>query len=345
MNKKKRLHLAIDGMGGDSAPHVIVEGVALAKERVPSLSVTFFGDQEKLSPLLKKYKLSQGVEVVHTPVHIPQDMLPTQALKERQGSSMHLALQAVRKGEADGVVSAGNTGAYLILSKLILRTWDGISRPTIVSTVPHEKGDCILLDLGANLQTSAQTLVEFALMGESFARHVLFKSAPKIGLLNVGSEDVKGPPALRKAYKALKALPINFSGFIEGDDITKGVVDVVVTDGFSGNLVLKAGEGVMRFVFQSLKETFSRSWRGRLAGFLARPLLQTLRLRFDPRCYNGAFWLGLQGVAVKSHGGADAYAFSYAVDTAIDMIRADLQNKMREDLEKPETQAVLGELA
>jgi glycerol-3-phosphate acyltransferase PlsX len=333
--------LAIDGMGGDRAPDIVVHGMHLAKSRVPQLEFLLFGDEKRLLPLVKNYKNIQHVEIVHTDEVVPQDMRPSIALRTLKKSSMRLAVEAVSKGQADGVVSAGNTGVYLMFSKLILKTLKGISRPTIVSEVPHEKGEAIVLDLGANIEVSPRILVEFAVMGEIFARHVLFKSSPKVGLLNIGSEAVKGPETLKKAFDALQKLPLNFHGFIEGDDITKGTVDVVVTDGFSGNVVLKAGEGIMRLVFDALKRTLQSSWRGKLAYLIGKPMFHTLAKQFDPRRYNGAFWLGLDGVAVKSHGGTDAYGFSYAIDVAVDILKAELNKKVSQEIEKESVQNLL----
>jgi glycerol-3-phosphate acyltransferase PlsX len=329
-------------MGGDNAPHSVLEGMSLTKTRLPDLHFLLFGNENKLAPLLARHKnLKACVTLAHTDEWVPGDMKPVAAIKGLKRSSMRLAIQAVSEGRAHGVVSAGNTGAYLGLSKLILQTLPGITRPTIASLFPHKSGESVFLDLGANLDCQPRSLVEFSLMGEMFARHVLFQERPRVGLLNVGSETFKGPQVLQDAYEALKKLPLDFRGFVEGDDLTKGKVDVVVTDGFSGNLVLKTAEGVADFMFGLLKKTLSSTVRGKLAYLCASHLFRSLKFHLDPRRYNGALWLGLEGAAVKSHGGADAYAFSYAIDTITDMVRARLSEKIKAEVGRSDVQEIL----
>jgi glycerol-3-phosphate acyltransferase PlsX len=246
---------------------------------------------------------------------------------------MRLAIDAVRDGHAAGVVSAGNTGALMAMAKFVLKTMPGIDRPAIASFFPTLRAESVMLDLGANLQCDANNLVEFAVMGNVFARTVLGVLEPTVGLLNVGSEDIKGHEALREAHAVLRDanMPGHFYGFVEGDDIAKGTVDVIVTDGFTGNISLKTIEGTVKLYSEFLRQTFSSSLLASLGYLLARPALRTLRARTDPRRYNGAIFLGLNGIAVKSHGGTDAFGFANAIGVAIDMLLHGAIEKIRED--------------
>jgi phosphate acyltransferase len=328
------LLLAIDGMGGDEAPEMVVEGLALASRMHPSVRFRLFGPQQRLEALVSKHpSLQASVTFQDTDEVVTPEMKPSTAVRSLKRSSMRLAIEAVRDGQAQGVVSAGNTGAYLALSKLILKTLPGIARPAIVSQIPTSKGESIMLDLGANLTCTAENLVDFALMGEAFARHVLHLPHPTVGLLNVGAEDLKGHALLQETAGRLRAHSSAFYGFIEGDDISKGTVDVIVTDGFTGNVALKTGEGMIRLVFDALRAGFASSWVSKLAYLFARPLLKGIKEKFDPRRYNGAVWLGLNGVAVKSHGGTDALGFAYAVGMTIDMVEGGLNDAIAQAVE------------
>ncbi|MBY0263854.1 MAG: phosphate acyltransferase PlsX [Holosporales bacterium] len=336
------LTIAVDGMGGDHAPEVVVQGLHLALQRLPSLNFLLFGQEAQLSPLLKKFPdLQKKVSLCHTDEVILSETKPSTAVRTLKNSSMRLAIEAVHQGKAQGVVSAGNTGAYMALAKLILKTLPGIDRPAIVSQVPTLKGESLFLDLGGNIECETRHLVEFSLMGEMFARYVFGIPHPKVGLINVGSEAVKGPNLLKEAASILSKLPLDFHGFVEGDDVTRGRVDVVVTDGFTGNVALKTGEGVMRLIFDSLKRGFSSSWRGKLGYFIAKPIFESLKYQLDPRKYNGAFWLGLNGVAVKSHGGTDPLGFAYAVEMTFDILRSGLNEKIIAEIQNPQIQKIL----
>jgi glycerol-3-phosphate acyltransferase PlsX len=329
--------LALDAMGGDFAPRMVVRGANLARVRHPNVRFLLFGDQAALAPLLKRYgKLAQSSEVRHTAEVIGAADKPGQALRKGRNSSMRLAIEAVGEGRAHGVVSAGNTGALMAISKLVLKTLPGIHRPAMGSIFPTQRGESVILDLGANLECDAANLVQFAVMGEVFARAVLGVGRPSVGLLNVGSEELKGGETLRQAAGTLRGsgLPMNFHGFIEGDDIAAGTVDVVVTDGFSGNVALKTAEGTARLYTEFLKVAFKRSVLARIAYLLARPALRKLREQLDPRCYNGAMFLGLNGVAVKSHGGTDHKGFATALDMAIDMVGQGVNSKIMAELSK-----------
>lgn len=326
--------LAVDAMGGDNAPDVIVAGLAIAAERHPGARFLLVGDEARLAPLLARHKRAAGsCTVRHSPDAISGDMKPTAALRLRT-SSMRVAIDAVAAREASGVVSAGNTGALLALAKIVIKTLPGIDRPAMAAIGPSARGDVVMLDLGANVACDARNLVEFALMGDVFARTVLGLTAPSIGLLNVGSEELKGSDTLRSAADTLRAshLAGQFHGFVEGHDIAAGTTDIVVTDGFTGNVALKTGEGALKLVGQMLREVFSASIAAKLGYLLVRPGLERLREWLDPRRYNGAVMLGLSGVVVKSHGGTDAQGFAHAMDVAMDMVVHRFNDGIREGL-------------
>ncbi len=326
--------LAVDAMGGDQAPDMVVAGLATAAERHPAARFLLVGDEARLRPLLARHRrAAASCTVRHTADAIAGDMKPTAALRMRS-ASMRLAIDAVAGGEASGVVSAGNTGALLALAKIVLKTLPGIDRPAMAAIGPSARGDVVMLDLGANLTCDARNLVEFAIMGDVFARTVLGLTAPSIGLLNVGSEELKGDERLRDAAAVLRDSHVGpqFHGFVEGHDIAAGTTDVIVTDGFTGNVALKTGEGALRLVGGLLRQVFSSSLSARLGYLLARPGLDRLREWLDPRRYNGAVMLGLNGVVVKSHGGTDAQGFAHAVDVAMDMVVHRFDERIRDGL-------------
>ena len=323
--------LAIDAMGGDGAPEVIIDGLALAAERHPKARFLLVGDEARLRPLIAgRKRIEAACTLRHATATISSEMKPTAALRVRD-SSMRVAIDAVSQGEAHGVVSAGNTGALLTLAKIVIKTLPGIDRPAMAGIGPSARGDVVILDLGANMQCDARNLVEFAIMGDIFARTVLGLPAPTLGLLNVGSEELKGDERVRQAAEVLRLshLQPNFHGFVEGHDITAGTVDVVVTDGFTGNVALKTGEGAFKLVGDTLRGIFRSSLLGKLAYLLVRPGMDRLRTWLDPRRYNGAVFLGLNGVVVKSHGGTDAEGFAHAVDVAMDMVVHGFNEKIR----------------
>jgi glycerol-3-phosphate acyltransferase PlsX len=321
-------------MGGDHAPEIVIAGLEIAAKRQPLAKFMIFGDEAKIAPLVANTKrLAAQSTIHHATAVISGEMKPTVALRLRD-SSLRRAIDAVLSGEAAGVISAGNTGALLALSKIVLKTMPGIDRPAMAAIAPSAKGDVVLLDLGANVVYDARNLVEFAVMGEMFARVVLGLPAPTFGLLNIGSEEGKGDEILRGAAATLRESPIGkqFHGFVEGHDIAGGTVDVVVTDGFTGNVALKTGEGALKLVGELLKGVFSSGPLAKMGYILARGGLQRLRELLDPRRYNGAVLLGLNGVVVKSHGGADAQGFAHAVDVAMDMITNDFNQRIRDGL-------------
>ena len=322
-------------MGGDDAPAMVVRGANIARQRYRDARYLLFGDEKRLQPLLAKFrKLRDVCTIRHTDEVVTADAKPSAALRSGRQSSMRLAINAVAEGDAQGVVSAGNTGALMAMAKFVLKTLPGIDRPAMASYMPTLRGETLVLDLGANVECSAQNLVEFAVMGEAFARTTRGLVEPSVGILNVGEEELKGVSAVKEAAAILSksGLPIKFLGFVEGDDIPSGTVDVTVTDGFTGNVALKTAEGTARLYTDFLGQAFRSSWRTRLGYLMARPALKQLRLRMDPRRYNGAVFLGLNGVAVKSHGGTDAFGFANAIGLAIELAREDINASIRDDL-------------
>ncbi len=327
-------------MGGDHAPGMVIKGANIARQRFPRAHFLFFGDENRIKPVLRKLpQLAKASSLHHTDLVVTAEDKPSIAVR-RRGSSMRMACDAVESGEAAGVVSAGNTGAFMAIAKLVMKTLPGIHRPAIAGYFPTLRGESVMLDLGANVECDATNLVEFAIMGHVVARTVLGVLHPTVGLLNVGSEELKGHEALREASAMLRNTPMpgRFHGFVEGDDIAKGTVDVIVADGFTGNVALKTIEGTAKLYSGFMRETFRSSILARLGYLLARPALNSLRTRVDPRRYNGAIFLGLNGIAVKSHGGTDAVGFANAIGVAVDMALHGAIDKIKEDFAKLTTQ-------
>ena len=340
-----RLTIALDAMGGDHAPQVVIAGADMARERFPDLRFLLYGDQDQLGRLLQsRPELTAQATIEHTPDQVGADAKPSQVLRHGRNTSMGLAIDAVKDGRAGAAVSAGNTGALMALSKFVLKTLPGIERPAIASLMPTRRSAAVFLDLGANAECDAANLVQFAVMGEVFARAVLGIAKPTVGLLNVGTEEVKGHDTIREAAAALRAsdLPIEFRGFVEGTDVTSGKVDVVVTDGFTGNVALKVAEGTVALYSQFLREAFKSSMLAKLGYFLARPALQLVRQRLDPRRYNGAMFLGLNGIVVKSHGGTDALGFANAIGVAVDLVQQGTNERITTELHRLEDEALRG---
>jgi phosphate acyltransferase len=327
--------IALDAMGGARAPEMVLRGADMALDRHVGLHFLMFGDETVLRPLLGKLpRVAANVDLHHTSDAVLDDDKPSVALRAGRQSSMRLAIDAVAEGLADGVVSAGNTGALMAMAKFALKTLPGIDRPAIASFFPTRRGESVMLDLGANVECDADNLVQFALLGDAFARTVLGLIEPTVGLLNVGSEDQKGNDAVRAASLRLRSpgSPIRFCGFIEGDDIPAGTVDVVVTDGFTGNIAVKTAEGTAKLFSEFLEGAFRHSLAARIGYLFARNALRKLRMRIDPRRYNGAVFLGLRGIAVKSHGSTDAFGFAHAIGVAVDMKVNGFLDRTRVDL-------------
>jgi len=333
---KSKITIALDCMGGDEAPQMVVTGAEIAVERMPDIFFVLVGDETELSPLIKssKHLTASNHKIIHTKNKVAADDKPSVALRSGKDTSMRLAIDLVAEGDAHGVVSAGNTGALMAMSKLALRMCPGIERPAIASFFPTLRGESCMLDLGANIECSSNNLVQFAVMGEIFARIVLGINKPSVGLLNVGSEEQKGHEELREAATVLResAGSLKFFGFIEGNDITAGTVDVVVTDGFTGNVALKAAEGTARMFTHFLRSAFRSSILTKLGYLLCKTAVMQLRERMDPRRYNGAVFLGLNGIAVKSHGGTDALGFANAIGVASDMAKYGFLEKVKNEL-------------
>lgn len=316
--------IALDAMGGDNAPHIVVAGANIARRRHPDVRFVLYGDREEIEARVAKQRgLADFVEIRHAPDRVAADDKPSQVVRSGRNTSMWLSIDAVREGEAAGVVSAGNTGALLAMAMLQLRRIEGIDRPAIASFFPTMRGETVMLDLGANIACGVDNLVEFAVMGEVFARTVLGIDNPTVGLLNVGEEETKGNEVLKDAAQRLRenGFPGEFVGFVEGNDIPAGAVDVVVTDGFTGNIALKTAEGTAQLVNAFVREAFRNSFWAKVGYLFARRSLDKLKNRIDPRRYNGAMFLGLNGVCVKSHGGTDAVGFATAIGLAVDMVK------------------------
>ena len=324
-----KVRIALDAMGGDHGASVVVPGAEVALARHPDIEFVLFGDHAVVEPLIaSRPRLKQASRLVHTDIAVKMDAKPSQALRQgRWKSSMWLAVDAVKKGEADVAVSAGNTGALMAMAKISLKTMAGVERPAIACLWPTLKGESVVLDVGASIGADARHLVAMAVMGGGMARALFNLGRAKVGILNIGVEEVKGLDALREAGAILRDadLPeIEYAGFVEGDDIGKGTVDVVVTEGFAGNIALKTAEGTARQLGQYLKSAMSKTLLSRLGYILARDAFYTLSEKMDPRKSNGGVFLGLNGIVIKSHGGTDAEGFAYAVDIGHDMVRYDL---------------------
>jgi phosphate acyltransferase len=333
---KTDLTIALDTMGGDFGPETVIPGAELAAIRHPGFRFLLFGDKVVIGPLLDKYPRLKGCsEIRHCDISVGMDEKPSQALRHGRGkSSMWQTIDAVRNGHAHAAVSAGNTGALMAMSRFILKTLPGISRPAIAAIWPTLRGESIVLDVGATIGADASQLVEFAIMGEAMARCLFGLTRPTVGLLNIGVEEVKGLEQVKDAAKLLREmhLPMEYTGFVEGDDIGKGTVDVVVTEGFTGNIALKTAEGTAKQVATYLKLVLNRTLISKLGALLARGAFSALKDRMDPRKHNGGVFAGLNGVVVKSHGGTDALGFATAIDVAIEMVRNGLVTKIAEDV-------------
>lgn len=329
------LVISIDAMGGDKSPRVVIEGLVEASLKNPDVRFLVYGDESKVLPLLNKYPRLKGkCELRHSPEVVRNEDKPSQVIRNRN-TSMYMAIDAVRKGEAKAIVSAGNTGALMAISKLSLKTIQKIHRPAIVTIMPNLKGRHVMLDLGANTECDGINLAEFALMGNIVAKHALGIDRPRVALLNIGSEDMKGKEEIKQAAQIIKNshMDIDFIGFIEPHDLPAGKADVIVSDGFTGNIALKSIEGTAKMILQMIKNAV----KGSPLAILGIPFMLGVKLKLkktlDPRLYNGAMFVGLNGLSVKSHGGTDALGYSVAVNNAIKMVRQNFVSTIREELE------------
>lgn len=333
----KKFTVALDCMGGDRAPQIVIEGADLVALSNSNIHFLLFGDSKKITAIIQNCRnLKDRYTLIHTDEYISSDEKPSVALRKGTNSSMRLAINAVKDGAADVVVSAGNTGALMAIAKIVLRPLPSIDRPAIVTSIPNQKkGGTVMLDMGANIECGANVLFQFAIMGRAFARNVLKIQNPKIGILNVGSEDAKGHEEVRNVAAMLKnsALSDDFYGYVEGDDITKGTVDVVVTDGFTGNITLKAIEGTVKLMSKFIKEALSSSIWSKLGYLLASSAIGKSSKAMDPRMHNGAMLIGLNGVVVKSHGSTDHIGFSNAIKVAISLVENKINEQITRELE------------
>ena len=329
----KNIKISLDAMGGDNAPEIVVEGASEAKSRYPDIEFMFFGNKKILDPFINSKSNLSKSEIIHTDEFIGPNDKPSNVIRRGANTSMALAIKSI-KNQSNAMVSAGNTGALMAFSKLFLKTISGINRPAIAACFPTKKGEVCMLDLGANIECDKNNLIQFALMGQAFSKIVIGIKNPKVSLLNVGEEEIKGFSYLQDASETLKKLKkiINYCGYIEGDRITDGLVDVIVTDGFTGNIALKTAEGTASFFTKSLRDSLRKSFFSKLGYFLAKKSLEGFRAHMDPRKYNGAVLLGLNGIAVKSHGGTDSFGFANAISVAYDMAKYNFVDDLKKKL-------------
>jgi phosphate acyltransferase len=333
MNKDVRI--ALDAMGGDFGPSVVAPAASIALTRRPDVSFSLFGDEKLIRPILDAHpNLAAKSRIVHTDVAVKMSDKPSQALRAgRRSSSMWMAIEAVKKGEADVAISAGNTGALMAMSKICLRTMPQIDRPAIAAIWPTLRGESIVLDVGASIGADAQHLIDLAIMGSAMARIIFDIERPTVGLLNVGVEEIKGLEEVKAAGRALREANfqnLDYQGFVEGDDLGKGTVDVFVTEGFTGNIALKTAEGTARQISQYIRDAMRNSLFARIGYLFARGAFNALREKLDPNKVNGGVFLGLDGVVIKSHGGANAEGFAGAIEVGYDMVRHELLGKTRD---------------
>lgn len=333
----EKIIIAIDAMGGDFGPKEIIPALDQVRQGRPDVEFLIFGDERKIKPYLSKFPPLQSIsDIRHTDKMVQNDEKPSTALRGSKDTSMRLAIEAVKNGQAAAIVSAGNTGALMALSKMVLKTAAGVHRPAIASVMPGLAKDSIMLDLGANLIVDAENLVQFAILGSVFAQayNKMEGTKPTVGLLNIGSEDVKGPEHIRGAAEILSRVefPGKYYGFVEGDDVTKGTVDVIVCDGYAGNIALKTAEGAGRYIKHHINDAFTSGPFSMIGGLFAYFSLRKLKRQTDPRLYNGGVFLGLNGICIKSHGGADALSFANAVIKAVRLARLGYIEHVAQDI-------------
>lgn len=331
----QRVTIAIDAMGGDHGPSVTVPAALEILTKHPVVKIILVGQNEVLQQALHKQRatISDRLAIHHASQTVEMDELPSQALRGKKDSSMRVAINLVKDGTADACVSAGNTGALMATARFVLKTLPGIDRPAIISALPTEKGQTHVLDLGANVDTTAEHLFEFAVMGSVLTSAVENIERPTVALLNIGEEEIKGNDHVKEAARLISASNLNYIGFVEGDDIFSGAADVVVCDGFVGNVALKSTEGAARMIRHFMKQEFQRNVLTRMIAVVAMPVLKSLRRRIDPRRYNGASFVGLQGIVIKSHGNADTFAFANAINEALIEVEKNVPERIRNQLD------------
>lgn len=336
----QQLTIALDAMGGDHGPSVVIPAALQVLAETPQLQIILVGDEAVLTDMLaaRNGSAKERIRIHHASQQVAMDEKPSVALRGKKDSSMRVAINLVKDGEAQACVSAGNTGALMATARFVLKTLPGIDRPAIITTLPNLKGHSHMLDLGANVDASADNLFEFAVMGSVLTSAVDNIASPTIGLLNIGEEEVKGNERVKEAARILAESELNYVGFVEGDDIFKGTVDVVVCDGFVGNVSLKTAEGVAKMITHFLRQEFKRNIFTKLAALFAMPVLQALKRRIDPRRYNGASLVGLQGIVVKSHGSADKLAYACAIREAMIEISKNVPERISKHVEAAMTE-------
>jgi glycerol-3-phosphate acyltransferase PlsX len=331
----RNITVAIDVMGGDHGPHVTIPAAIKCLARHPDLHVILVGSQDIVAAELKarRHRSSPRLIVRHASEVVAMDEAPASALRNKKDSSMRVAINLVKTGEADACVSAGNTGALMATARFVLKTLPGIDRPALAAVMPTVKGHALVLDMGANVNCTAEQLLQFGIMGAMLVSAVDDNPNPSIGLLNIGEEDIKGNDMVKQAAELLRDSHLNFYGNVEGDDIFKGTTDVVVCDGFVGNVALKVSEGVARMIATTLRDEFKRNLRTRLAGLIALSVINAFKRRLDPRRFNGATLLGLKGVVVKSHGSADRFSYEHAIETAAQEVRNNVLKRISDQMQ------------
>ncbi len=326
--------LAVDAMGGDHGPSVTIPASINALSKYDQLHIILVGDKELIQIELQKNKYTNTrLSIQHASEVVEMDESPQSALKNKKDSSMRVAINLIKEEKAQACVSAGNTGALMATARYVLKMLPGIDRPAIASSLPSQKGTTYMLDLGANTDCTAENLLQFAVMGAMLVSSVTGNPKPSVGLLNIGSEDMKGNEVVRQAGELLRRSHLNFYGNVEGNDIFKGTTDVVVCDGFVGNVALKTAEGIAQLMGRFLTQEFKRNWITKSMAFVSLLVLNRFKKRLDPRRYNGASFLGLKGIVVKSHGGADSYSFYYAIRTAIEESKNNVLENIQKQLE------------
>jgi glycerol-3-phosphate acyltransferase PlsX len=331
-----RIIIALDAMGGDNAPAVVVEGALSAAKRFPELDFRLFGDEAAIHALLANHPdVMERITVIHTDEKVAPDDKPSSALRRGTKTSMRMAINDVLDGNSHAIISAGNTGALMAISKFVLRTLPGVDRPAISAIMPSQKGPLVMLDMGANLECTAENLFQFAVMGAAFYRAALGSAQARVGILNIGHEEAKGHGYLRDAAEMIRqsGLKEHYHGFVEGNDLSTGTVQVVVTDGFTGNVALKVAEGVAKFVSGELKRELKGGLLSRLGALLSLPALRRVRRRFNPSLYNGGMLVGLNGIVIKSHGSADAEGFANAIGVARGAVAGGINAQITAELE------------
>ena len=331
----KKITIAVDAMGGDGSPKKIIDGIAHYNKNSNNIFYKIFGDKEKINKLIKGNIKNKSYEIIHTQDLVLSTDSPLEAAKKGKNASMGLAIESVKKKEADIIISAGNTGALLVISKLNLKMIDTIDKPALSALWPNKNGMSVVLDLGANIECSSKNLFDFSIMGASLFTSLYPNQKPNIGLLNIGSEELKGNETIKETFKILnekKSSNYNFAGYIEGNQIMDGDINVIISDGFTGNIALKTAEGTANFIIKELKKTMTNTILGKISAALNFVNLNKFKKRLDPRLYNGAIFLGLDSPVVKSHGGTDFIGFSNSLEVCNRIVKGNLIEKIKRNI-------------